>query len=82
MIGLSGERAEIGVVVLPELEEAGGQPLLARRDREEALAVLEEIGAPTGSLQIAQGQASSWWHPGRSARRSPAPGCAEGSTCW
>ncbi|MEO8904352.1 MAG: sigma 54-interacting transcriptional regulator [Polyangiaceae bacterium] len=28
-----------------ELEEAGGQPLLARRDREEALAVLEEIGA-------------------------------------
>jgi serine/threonine-protein kinase PknK len=28
-----------------ELEEVGGQPLLARRDREEALAVLEEIGA-------------------------------------
>lgn len=28
-----------------ELEERGGQPLLARRDREEALAVLEEIGA-------------------------------------
>ena len=27
------------------LEEAGGQPLMARRDREEALAVLEEIGA-------------------------------------
>jgi transcriptional regulator with GAF, ATPase, and Fis domain/predicted Ser/Thr protein kinase len=28
-----------------ELEEQGGQPLLARRDREEALAVLEDIGA-------------------------------------
>ncbi len=28
-----------------ELEERGGQPLLARRDREEALTVLEEIGA-------------------------------------
>ena len=28
-----------------ELEEAGGQPLLARRDREEALATLEGIGA-------------------------------------
>jgi len=28
-----------------ELEEQGGQPTLARRDREEALAVLEEIGA-------------------------------------
>lgn len=28
-----------------ELEERGGQPMLARRDREEALAVLEGIGA-------------------------------------
>ncbi|HET9929877.1 MAG TPA: protein kinase, partial [Polyangiaceae bacterium] len=28
-----------------ELEETGGQPLLAKRDREEAVAVLEEIGA-------------------------------------
>jgi transcriptional regulator with GAF, ATPase, and Fis domain len=28
-----------------EVEARGGQPLLARRDREEALAVLEEIGA-------------------------------------
>ena len=28
-----------------EVEEGGGQPLLARRDREEALAVLENIGA-------------------------------------
>jgi phenylalanyl-tRNA synthetase beta chain len=31
-------------------------------------ALLEELGAPTSSLQIAQGQASAWWHPGRSAR--------------
>jgi phenylalanyl-tRNA synthetase beta chain len=30
-------------------------------------ALLDELGAPTGSLQIAQGQASAWWHPGRSA---------------
>jgi serine/threonine-protein kinase PknK len=28
-----------------ELEESGGQPLMARRDREEALAVLEEMAA-------------------------------------
>ena len=27
------------------------------------------IGAPVASLQTAQGQASRWWHPGRSARR-------------
>ncbi len=31
--------------VLGEIAEAGGQPTLARRHREEALAVLEEIGA-------------------------------------
>ena len=35
------------------------------------LALLEEIGAPT--LQTAQGQASSWWHPGRSARLQLGP---------
>ncbi|NEX94066.1 phenylalanine--tRNA ligase subunit beta [Caulobacter sp. 17J65-9] len=31
-------------------------------------ALLEELGAPVASLQIAQGAASAWWHPGRSAR--------------
>lgn len=35
------------------------------------LAVLEELGAP--SLQIVQGQASPWWHPGRSARLQLGP---------
>ena len=35
------------------------------------LALLEEIGAP--ALQVAQGQASSWWHPGRSARLQLGP---------
>jgi phenylalanyl-tRNA synthetase beta chain len=37
------------------------------------LALLDEIGAPTGSLQVAQGQASPWWHPGRSARLQLGP---------
>jgi phenylalanyl-tRNA synthetase beta chain len=36
-------------------------------------ALLETLGAPTGSLQIAQGQASAWWHPGRSARLQLGP---------
>ena len=36
--------------------------------------LLEELGAPSGSLQIAQGQASPWWHPGRSARPAPPAG--------
>ena len=30
-------------------------------------ALLDELGAPTGSLQTVQGEASAWWHPGRSA---------------
>lgn len=32
------------------------------------MALLEELGAPVGSLQVVQGTAASWWHPGRSAR--------------
>ena len=33
--------------------------------------LLEELGAPT--LQVVQGQSSSWWHPGRSARLQLGP---------
>jgi phenylalanyl-tRNA synthetase beta chain len=39
----------------------------------ELMALLEEIGAPVGSLQTAQGSASPWWHPGRSARLQLGP---------
>ena len=37
------------------------------------LALLDEIGAPVSSLQVAQGAASPWWHPGRSARLQLGP---------
>src|SRR6185312_14255822 len=37
------------------------------------MALLEELGAPTGSLQVAQGSASPWWHPGQSARLQLGP---------
>ncbi|WP_333591682.1 phenylalanine--tRNA ligase subunit beta [Brevundimonas sp.] len=37
------------------------------------MAVLDEIGAPTGSLQLVQGQNRDWWHPGRSARLQLGP---------
>jgi len=37
------------------------------------MALLEEIGAPVGSLQLAQGQNRDWWHPGRSARLQLGP---------
>lgn len=36
-------------------------------------ALLDEIGAPTASLQVAQGAASPWWRPGRSARLQLGP---------
>jgi phenylalanyl-tRNA synthetase beta chain len=32
------------------------------------MSLLEEIGAPVANMQIAQGAAASWWHPGQSAR--------------
>lgn len=37
------------------------------------IALLEEMGAPVASLQTAQGSASPWWHPGRSARLQLGP---------
>ena len=42
-----------------------GDPLFALKG--DLMALLEEIGAPLGALQTVQGQAGSWWHPGRSA---------------
>jgi len=37
------------------------------------LALLEELGAPVAALQTAQGSASPWFHPGRSARLQLGP---------
>ena len=37
------------------------------------MALLEELGAPVANLQVAQGTASPWWHPGRSARLQLGP---------
>jgi len=54
------------------LEDLGGQPLLARRDREEALAVLEGIGArlPRDLREV------YWNDPRRRKLRSEVPGAA------
>jgi phenylalanyl-tRNA synthetase beta chain len=35
--------------------------------------LLEDIGAPVGSLQLLQGSNRDWWHPGRSARLQLGP---------
>ncbi len=37
------------------------------------ISVLDSIGAPVASLQLAQGQNRDWWHPGRSARLQLGP---------
>ena len=37
------------------------------------MALLDDLGAPTASLQTVQGSASPWWHPGRSARLQLGP---------
>ena len=37
------------------------------------MAVLDAVGAPTASLQLAQGSNRDWWHPGRSARLQLGP---------
>jgi phenylalanyl-tRNA synthetase beta chain len=37
------------------------------------MALLEALGAPVASLQLAQGQNRDWWHPGRSARLQLGP---------
>ncbi|RAK56870.1 phenylalanine--tRNA ligase subunit beta [Phenylobacterium deserti] len=39
--------------------------------KSDLMGLLEELGAPP--LQTVQGQASSWWHPGRSARLQLGP---------
>jgi phenylalanyl-tRNA synthetase beta chain len=48
---------------------AGEDPLFALKA--DLMALLDEMGAPP--LQVVQGQASPWWHPGRSARLQLGP---------
>jgi phenylalanyl-tRNA synthetase beta chain len=48
---------------------AKGDPLFELKA--DLMALLDELGAP--GLQVAQGQASAWWHPGRSARLQLGP---------
>ncbi len=47
----------------------GADPLFELKG--DLLALLDELGAP--GLQVVQGQASAWWHPGRSARLQLGP---------
>jgi phenylalanyl-tRNA synthetase beta chain len=50
-------------------DKAAADPLFELKA--DLLGLLDDLGAP--SLQTAQGQASPWWHPGRSARLQLGP---------
>ena len=52
-------------------EGDGASPLF--RLKGDLLALLDELGAPTGSMQTVQGPASPWWHPAQSARLQLGP---------
>ncbi|MDO1557819.1 phenylalanine--tRNA ligase subunit beta [Brevundimonas sp. 2R-24] len=49
----------------------GADPLFQLKA--DLMALLEQMGAPVGSLQMVQGQGGPWWHPGRSARLQLGP---------
>lgn len=59
----------ISAVVAPHAprrwDGAAADPLFELKA--DVLSLLDDLGAPTGSLQVVQGGLSDWWHPGRSA---------------
>ena len=69
------QRMAVGAVLAPHAarhwERRGDDDLYAVKGL--LYALLEDLGVPTGSLQIAQGQAEAWWHPGQSARLQLGP---------
>lgn len=73
--GPKDQRTVIAGLVAPHAARhwggVGEEPLFALKG--DLIAVLEEIGAPVDSLQLAQGQNRDWWHPGRSARLQLGP---------
>ena len=69
------QRLAVSAILAPHAPRSwtgkGGDDLFAVKA--DLLNLLEELGAPVGSLQTAQGSANSWWHPGRSARLQLGP---------
>lgn len=71
----TGQRTVIAGLVAPKSARHWGgsaeDALFALKG--DLMALLEQLGAPTASLQLAQGQNRDWWHPGRSARLQLGP---------
>src|SRR5690606_15076320 len=69
------QRTAITALVAPHPPRSwaggGDDPLFALKG--DLMALLDELGAPTASLQLVQGAAGAWWHPGRSARLQLGP---------
>ncbi len=71
----NGQRTAITAILAPHATRhwaKGGEDDLFSL-KADLFALLDQINAPTGSLQVAQGSASPWWHPGRSARLQLGP---------
>ena len=69
------QRTAIGAVVAPHGPRRwdGGKGEDVFAVKADLLALLEELGAPVDKLQLAQGEAGAWWHPGQSARLQLGP---------
>ncbi len=70
------QRTAIAAILAPHAprrwdKSSAGEDVYAVKG--ELLALLDELGAPVASLQIAQGAAGAWWHPGQSARLQLGP---------
>ncbi|WP_292063293.1 phenylalanine--tRNA ligase subunit beta [Brevundimonas sp. UBA7664] len=70
-----GQRTVIAGLIAPRAARHwGGAPEDAPFGlKGDLMALLETLGAPVASLQLAQGQNRDWWHPGRSARLQLGP---------
>jgi phenylalanyl-tRNA synthetase beta chain len=64
-----GQRTTVAAVVAHnparDWQGKGTEPLFALKG--DLMALLDDLGAPTGSLQLDQTPPGSWWRPGRSA---------------
>ncbi|MBL0969073.1 MAG: phenylalanine--tRNA ligase subunit beta [Brevundimonas sp.] len=71
----NGQRTVIAGLVAPRSARhwGGGAEDTLFALKGDLMALLEQLGAPVASLQLAQGQNRDWWHPGRSARLQLGP---------
>jgi phenylalanyl-tRNA synthetase beta chain len=71
----TGQRTIIAGLIAPRSARhwGGGAEDALFALKGDLIALLDQLGAPTASLQLVQGQNRDWWHPGRSARLQLGP---------